>query len=378
MNVSRHPDPQTSLFMNSNPSGERGVFRSAPTGRNRHAGSHQGHRRRGAAGFLWLALALSVAAQPPPGPQPQADPPPETRDPLSTLNAAFREAYAGLRAEVMAAAGPVLIQCGDTMVLVRGGVRTEAPALTARYHELKSVSHVPLTLYVMLVSGADTRLDDTRLGRLREYRSLLAAGRDSIDGRGFEPDQRARQYRILDCSLDLIDTTLRNGAVTQAELHTYTRGLREDILANAREAAEDQLATMDRQFKAWQALMTPEERRQLRVAVSSVHMARVGNLAMQYFSAALEEPFEGRFEEETITDGDSRVIFAESVFDEQEILKAVGTHAVDAQVGDSFFEDPQRMHRDLLADATEQIIRARFGIQPSCRAHAPQATHDHP
>ena len=205
------------------------------------------------------------------------------------------------------------------------------------------------------------------LNRLREYRSLVIKGRNSLAGRGFGPDQLAGQFRILDRSIALIDATLGNGLVTKAELREFTRGQKEDILRNAYEAAEDQVNTMDRQFKAWQAEMTPEERKELRVAVSSVHMARVGNIAMQYFSVVLDEPFEGRFEEEEIKDGDFRLIFTESVFGESEILNAVGTHIVDADVGNSFFGDGQRMHRDLLADAAEDILRKKFGRQPAAR-----------
>jgi hypothetical protein len=314
-----------------------------------------------------LALAFSTTAQGPRNPPTSTDSQIKPPDPLSTLNAAFRTAYADLRTQIIQETSPVIIHSGDKMVLIKDGVRTEAPSLTPRYHELKSVAHVPLALYVMLVSKADSKMDDTQLNHLREYRSLVAKGRDSIEARGFKPDERDRQLRMFDRSLFLIDSTLRNGLVTKADLRRFTQSQKEDILANAYEAAEDQITTMDRQFKAWQAGMTTEERKRLRVAVGSVHMARVGNLAMQYFSAALNEPFEGRWEEEEIKDSDFRLLFTESLFDPQEILKGLGTHLVDAAVGDYFFGDGQRMHRDLLADAAEEIIRKEFGSQPSAR-----------
>jgi hypothetical protein len=38
----------------------------------------------------------------------------------------------------------------------------------------------------------------------------------------------------------------------------------------------------------------------------------------------------------------------------------LGTHLVDADIGTYFFNDSQRMHRDLLADATEEIIRKKM------------------
>ena len=320
---------------------------------------------------VWIgtvfALALSAGAQGAADQQIPVDLQLKASDPLSKLNAAFRTAYADLRSQIVKQTSPVIIHSGDKMVLIKDGIRVEAPALSPRYHELKSVAHVPLAVYVMLVSGADSKIEDSQLNLLREYRSLVAKGRDSIERRGFSPSQRDRQLQILDRSLALIDITLQNGKVTKAELHQFAQSQKENILANAYDAAKDQITTMDRQVKVWQTSMTTEERKQLRVAVSSVHMARVGNLAMQYFSVALNEPFEGRFEEEEIKESQFRLLFTESVFDEKEILNAIGTHIVDAEIGDRFFDDRQRMHRDLLADAAEEIIRKEFRRQPSAR-----------
>ena len=120
-------------------------------------------------------------------------------------------------------------------------------------------------------------------------------------------------------------------------------------------------------MKAWLATMTPEERKRLRVAVASAHMSRVGALAMQYFSATMGEPYEGRYEEEEIKHSDFRLLFTESVFDPQEMLNVLGTHILDAEVGVYFFGDAQRMHRDVLADAAEHILRKKFGKKVSAR-----------
>jgi hypothetical protein len=155
--------------------------------------------------------------------------------------------------------------------------------------------------------------------------------------------------------------------VTKADLRRFTKSQRQDILINVYEAAKDQIDTMDRHMKAWLATMTSAERKRLRVAVGSAHMARVGGLAMQYFSATMGEPYEGRYEEEEIKHSDFRLLLIESVFDPQEILNVLGTHILDAEVGVYFFGDAQRMHRDLLADAAEQIIRKKFGKKASAR-----------
>jgi hypothetical protein len=314
--------------------------------------------------MIILALALVAACQVRGSAPVMARPEAEAPDPLTTMNAAFRTAYADLRSQAIKDAGPVIIQSGESMVLIRNGVRTEAKATTPRYNVLKSVAHMPLALYVMLIHGADSPLDEASLGHLRDYRVRVVQARDSIEARELTSEQRGRQLRMFDRSLVLIDSVLESGRVTKSDLLGFTRSQKDDILANAYEAADDQITTMDRQFKAWQAEMSAEERKQLRVAVGTAHMARVGSLAMQYFAVALDEPYEGRFEQEQMKDSDFRLLVLESVFDEQGIANAVGTHIIDADIGDSFFGDNQRMHRDLLADPTEEIIAKKFGVRP--------------
>jgi hypothetical protein len=245
-------------------------------------------------------------------------------DPLTPLNTAFRTAYASLRDQVLAKTSPIIIQSGDRMVLLKDGVRTEAPALSHRYHELKA-----------------------------------------LEGRDFRPEQRERQLRIIDRSLAFIDTTLRTRMVSETALRQFTLSQSEDIQANTYEAAEDQIHTMDKQLQAWLVKMTPEERKRLRVVVGAAHMPRVGNLAMQYFSVRLGEPYEGRYGEEEEKNNDFRLIYSESMFEEQDALRVLATHLLDADIGVYFFNDAQRMHRDLLGDAVEEIIRKKFGKTPA-------------
>ncbi|HNJ43000.1 MAG TPA: hypothetical protein PKZ53_21135, partial [Acidobacteriota bacterium] len=242
------------------------------------------------------------------------DPQLKPSDPLTPMNNAFRVAYAGLRTRLLAETSPVIVHAGDKLILFRNGVQTDVATFTPRYHELKSVAHVPLALYVMLVHDAGSKLTAEQLTQLRDYRALVVAGRDSIAGRNFASEQQTRQYRLLDQALALIDAILKDGMISRNALRQYTKSQAQDVLANAYDAADDQLATMDAQVKAWLAQMTPEERKRVKIAVGSAHMPRLGNLAMQYFSATFNEPYEGKFEIEEEENSDFRVIYAESLF----------------------------------------------------------------
>src|SRR3954454_3194735 len=105
--------------------------------------------------FLISPVGIHSQAMPPPrGPaQPQA---------LTALNDAFRAAYADAKRRVLASPGPTLIVNGDNFSLLCGGRRVEANVGTPIYDPVKTIAHIPLAIYVILMAG-DGAVDDDRL-----------------------------------------------------------------------------------------------------------------------------------------------------------------------------------------------------------------------
>jgi hypothetical protein len=68
-------------------------------------------------------------------------------------------------------------------------------------------------------------------------------------------------------------------------------------------------------------------------------------VVMQYFLRLLHEPAEG-----------GRVVYAETLWEESQAMDLLGTHLLDGSVGEAFFGDYMRMHRDLLGDAAKQYL----------------------
>jgi hypothetical protein len=290
-------------------------------------------------------------------------------DPLAVLNDAFREAYAARREALLGNLGPVIAQVEDLLILRRGEQRLEGPARTRRYHELKALTHIPLALHLLLSERHGALAEPTR-GLLTGLRQLVVSAASSLEGRGFTPEQLARQRRILDASLALIDGVLAEGSLAPGRLAGFTRALSADILRNIEDAARDQLETMHATVEAWKRLLTPEERDRLRAVVSVSHMSRPGNVALQYFSIALGETWEGRFDQEDLQPG-KRVLATETAVDEAAAFTLLATHALDAKVATRFFGDEVRMERDLLADAAERILARMFHREPEPPAPPP-------
>jgi hypothetical protein len=288
------------------------------------------------------------------GPQVTAREGKASADALLTLNEHFRQAYRNARAETLTRVGPVILLEGDTLVLLRRSTpRREASITPAEYTTLKSVSHVPLGIYVQLAPHGEARLVNERLAQLRTYRDQVAAALPVLENLGLQGETVLRQRQILTDSLRFLDHVLDQHQVTRADLTAFTRQLGPALLANAQEAAQLQITALHAQTMKWRHEMSPEDWKALRVVVMGSPLPRQGNLAVQYFARVLGEPGEGK-----------RIIYAESQWDEPKALDLLGTHLLDAGIGESFFGDDRRMHRDLLSDAAAAYLKQLPVEQP--------------
>lgn len=274
------------------------------------------------------------------------------QDPLALFNTAFRQAYARAKADTLAREGPVLVVSGDWLMLYRNnGEVAREPIRPARYHRLKAVAHVPLALQVLLSApgGAPE-------GTLRTLRTLAAAARAQL-GSWCQGADRVRQERILDASLRLLDDRLGPEGLAQGRLSRFSADLGPLLLGNAAEAAGLELDALHGKVLAFRKGMDPADWRGLRVVIIGSHMAREGEITLQYFSRLLAEPREG-----------GRIVYAEGLWQPGDALDLLATHQVDSAAGAAFFGDPLRMHRDILADGATAWLNAHLPA-PAAGSH---------
>lgn len=283
-------------------------------------------------------------------------------DPLEQLNHAFRDAYAARRDAVLEQLGPAIAQIDDALIFRLRGQRLVGPARTRRYHELKTMCHVPLAI-LSAVGDEAGELDEAARGSLKELARHLEAVLAGLGARGLDEAQRARQARLLTGSQAFIAALLASGHVERAALREFLGAQTPDIQANLEDAARDQIETMHATFGAWARELSAEEWRALKVVVGSSHMARTGNVASQYFTVALGESWEGRFQQEDLKP-DRRVLTSESASDEQSAFELLAMHVFDISASRDFFAEDGRLGRDVLANATERLLTAMFGERP--------------
>jgi hypothetical protein len=268
----------------------------------------------------------------------------EIPKPMTDLNDGFRRAYADAKTRMLATADPVIIAGTDAATLIANGRRSEGRINTPLYHALKTVAHVPLAIFVALTPHEET-LDAARLDTLARLAALIPPARASLASLNLPAAVLARQETILGESLSLIDAARSQRNVSLERLAAFLRTVGQPVGENTADATHAQLDALHAQVSAWRRDLTPEAWSRLHVIVVGAHMPRDGAIVLQCFSRLLKEPVEGE-----------RIVYAESLWEEPRALDLLATHLLDGSVGEAFFGDFMRMHRDLLADDGREYL----------------------
>lgn len=266
-------------------------------------------------------------------------------DPLADLNAAFRASYRAAHQAALRQAGPVIVLQGDTLTLASNGERTVVDVVPRMFHVLKSVGHAPLAV-ILSLQGCEASADPDGESSLTSLRTSLMLALAELGRYGFTPGQAARQAELLRASVELMDEALAAGLPASDRIAAFSRRMRPLIEQNTMEAARLKIDALHARMMVWKSQLTPSEWQQLRVVVVGGPMPRRDCLGTQYFSRLLGVNGEG-----------PRVIYAESAHDEPQALQVEATHRLDRQIGATFFDDPERMGRDLMSDAAREYLQ---------------------
>jgi hypothetical protein len=185
-----------------------------------------------------------------------------------------------------------------------------------------------------------------RLGVLRGHAEAALATLDRV---GLSEVQQARQRDMLQRSIAYVDG-LGEQKPEPAALRAYAASVGPATLANAADAAKAGIDDLHRAVTELRAQLAPGDWERAYVLILAPKTPRDGNLAYAYFANAMGRAAEGQ-----------RLIYAESIFDQQVALNLLRTLVIDRSVGEAFYGDPSRMERDLLADGATAALLPMFG-----------------
>ncbi|TWU27305.1 hypothetical protein [Bythopirellula polymerisocia] len=294
-------------------------------------------RRFFLAGTFLVWSALSICA---------AEFAPKESTILTDLDIAFIGAHSAANELDLAAGGPIILLRDGQLILVRNKTEVAAPIILPDYEAFKTFAHVPVAIYLLLGSEGASTLDDQLILQLRAYHAKLEDVENNIEQIDLNGDNLERQKRILAESKRFLDKVVQQHGFSTEELHLFTRRMLPMIKANIACAAASQLDAMHSQVMGWKQEMTPAEWNRVRVAVKGAVLARNGSLAKQYFERLLRIKGEGM-----------RLTYMELYFPPTPLQTLLATRSVDRGIGNAVFGDPDRMFRDVLADAATAHIK---------------------
>jgi hypothetical protein len=289
----------------------------------------------------WLRLFALFAALLLPGQSPAQEP-----DALERLNKAFRDAHAKSRTIVLEQSGPIIIVDFEKLTLLQNKSRIEADVIPPLYQHLKAVAHSPMAVYLTIAPFRAERLTVDQMTEVLQLRDLVKKAMNAIPNKGFSKTQLDRQRQILNQCQDFLAQVADARVCSSQDLIAFARKTQPLILANADEAAQIQIEAYDSKLAEWRRKLSPIDWAKLRVVIMGSALPRRDNLAVQFFAKILGEPGEGK-----------RIFYAEALFDEPKALRLLAASDVDSAAALAFFDDPLRLHRDLLAEAATKYLK---------------------
>jgi len=268
---------------------------------------------------------------------------------FNDLNAAAREAYAAARSLALKSDQPIFLVT-DTVTLIRGEDLGSLPYSPPTYHELKSISHLPLGVYSASIGLIENPTDQRWIERVKTLRTQVDSAEIELGKASLSDSQRVRQQNILSLSRNYLDDILMRKSIDSVSLNRYARSLASHLLANAADAAKVQIDALDLAVRELSKKLKPGEFEKAIAVITGPKTPREGNLQFQYFVYAFGPGTAG-----------TRVIYMESIFDREAALGVLRTVLNDRMASQAFFGDTYRLERDMMADGATVELMRRFG-----------------
>lgn len=277
----------------------------------------------------------------------------DANEQLAQLDQHFVDIYEAARTKVVERQkheALIVIQDDDLLFYRTGHALERFPGLMPPlYNKMKMLGHMSLGAFCLLHGHVDREFPEVVLAEVESYRAAIEGAADALDTHeeakaGILPEPSQIYPKVT----AFLDTIITKRSVSKSELDIFARSVAADIGPVLAAAARAQLdACNDIVTHIRNELLTPAQWAKLRVLVLGPYMARQGELFMQYFAEVLN----------TSQQGDRRVVY----FDGDDLTDAfdrLGTTMLDAVASHAIFGERDRLHRDVLADATTRYLKS--------------------
>ncbi|MGO9606098.1 MAG: hypothetical protein ACLQAT_22355 [Candidatus Binataceae bacterium] len=312
-----------------------------------------------------------------------AEPGGPAMDSVLTLNSAMLPVYESAHARYLAnlrRQHPIIVAlfngAGGTMILYPPGRDPIiAPPVPIIYQLVKSVSHSSMTIFELL--GPSLRHPEAETSwrdPMRTYRAKLQSALENIDKlpADISPHNRNLLADILRRNIALLDHCLAQGSFTYADLDSFARELRPDLLEAADIAGAAQVDHWTMVLKAWKEMLGKDWDETYAV-VSSLYVTRRNNILFTLLAQQM-----GR---QAI--GDRLMLFETTDFrvTPDQMLAQLGHVVADRSLGMVFFGNYYFLGTEFMTAATRKEMlaqAARAKAEVMMPPLAPYRTHQWP
>jgi hypothetical protein len=188
-------------------------------------------------------------------------------DPYVQANDYFRFSYSEAKPKLLPKVK--ILHESDYLILILGnGSRYQEPIVTDLFHNLKMISHLPVTIYVLLLPNAtqSLQLNQETLTSLITFQNLMKNVTITSD-RFPNEEQYQRQHRIYNSCYDFLTMVIDQRLCSFETLTQFTWNASADINANLDDAAANSINLIHQTVMNWKAnLLTTEEWNELYIA----------------------------------------------------------------------------------------------------------------
>jgi hypothetical protein len=190
-----------------------------------------------------------------------------TSDPYVRTNDYFRSSYSETKSKLLPKVK--ILHESDYLILILGnGSRYMEPIVTNLFHNLKMISHLPVTIYVLLLPNVtqSLQINQETLTSLITFQNLMKNVTITSD-RFPDEEQYQRQLRIYDYCYAFLTMVIEQQLCSFETLTQFTWDISVDINLNLDDAAENSINLIHQAVMNWKSkILTTEEWNDLYVA----------------------------------------------------------------------------------------------------------------
>jgi len=145
--------------------------------------------------------------------------------PFKQIDHLFRGTYDQARTHVLEASGPIIIARSENLILLRDGKTLHSVDPPGGYRALTTVSHITLTIFLLLEPYGEGDISEERIERLRQLGDLALEAKASL-GHRLDPALIKGQELLIDASRAFIQKAVEHRRWTSQELASFLQTVR--------------------------------------------------------------------------------------------------------------------------------------------------------